>query len=490
MGKGKAGADLVLRGGTVIDGTGARRYAADVAISGDRISAIGDLAGLTVAQSVDVSGLIVAPGFIDVHTHDDAALIETPDMAMKASQGVTTVICGNCGASAFPYDKKRPPSSIMRLLFKNGEVPSRDAEEFFDKVAGACPALNAAFLVGHSTLRIWAMGDDLTRKASQAEIGEMRARLEDGLKAGAIGLSSGLFYPPAMAASTDEVAEIAAPLGAYGGVYCAHIRDEGDHIVGALYEAFEIGRRAGAPTVVSHHKLSGRANFGRSVETLKLFDQAMAKQKIAFDVYPYIAGSTILRPEMVDRADKVLVTWSEAMPQYTARDLDEVAEELGLDRQAACRKLLPAGAVYFMMDEADVQRIMAHPAAMIGSDGIPGDAHPHPRLWGTFPRVLGHYARDLALFPLEEAVRRMSGLSARNFGLSRRGTIAIGNYADLAVFDARTIGDTATFEKPIQPASGVKLVLVNGTPVWRDGKSTGERPGKTLRRQDLQAAAV
>ncbi|MCW5751039.1 MAG: D-aminoacylase [Alphaproteobacteria bacterium] len=483
-------ADLVIRNGTVIDGTGAPRRAADIAVNGARIAALGAPGTLSGRTEIDAAGRMVAPGFIDVHTHDDAALIDTPDMSMKVSQGVTTVITGNCGVSAAPILIDRAPPSVLGLVFKRPQALSDRLAEYVEKVRAAAPAVNAAFLIGHSTLRMDTMGEDLNRPASAAEIRRMRERLGTALEDGAIGMSSGLFYPPAMAAKGEEVAEIAEPLGPAGAVYTAHIRDEGDHIVEALEEAFRIGRHAGAPVVISHHKCSGRANFGRTRETLPLFERAMREQRISLDVYPYTAGSTILRKEMVTRAERVLITWSTPHPEFTARYLDEVAREFQCSPEDAVERLLPAGAIYFMMDEEDVRRVLQFPAAMIGSDGIPGDQHPHPRLWGTFPRVLGHYARDLGLFSLEEAVHRMSGLSARNFGLAGRGEIREGAYADIVIFDHATIADLATFEHPIRQAAGIESVLVNGEIVWQAGHATGRRPGRALLRQELQQEAA
>jgi N-acyl-D-amino-acid deacylase len=409
-------------------------------------------------------------------------------MAMKASQGVTTVVCGNCGASAAPFIRD-DVGHFLSLIVKKKENVSRSFAEFAAKVDAAKPAINGAFLIGHSTLRMNALGNDLARQASAAEIKVMRDLLDQSLEQGAIGMSSGLFYPPAMAASTDEVAEVAAPLGKWGGVYTAHMRDEGDDILKSMDETFEIGRRAGAPVIVSHHKCSGRSNFGRMKETLPKFTEAMKQQDIAFDVYPYVAGSTILRREMLDRADKVLITWSDRVAGVSGRDLADIAREMGCSIHDAADRLQPAGAIYFMMDEKDVQSAMAHPGAMIGSDGIPFDTHPHPRLWGTFPRVLGHYSRELKLFPLEDAVRRMTSYSARRFKLTGRGEVRPGFYADLCVFDPATVIDTATFDKPISPARGIDLVLCNGAVAWRDGKPGDGRAGRTLRRQDLQAEA-
>ena len=480
--------DIVIRNGHVADGTGKKLFAADVALKGDRIAAVEAPGTLKGDNEIDATGRVVAPGFIDVHTHDDTALIDNPTMAMKASQGVTTVVCGNCGASAAPYIRD-DVGHFLSLIVRNQANISKSFTEFAGKVEAAKPAINGAVLIGHSTLRMNFMGDDLARTATPGETSAMRDLLDQSLEQGAIGMSSGLFYAVANGASTDEVAEVAKPLGKWGGVYTAHMRDEGENILPAMDETFEIGRRAGASIIVSHHKCSGRANFGRMVETLPKFTDAMKKQEIAFDVYPYVAGSTILRSDMLERADKVLITWSDKVAGMSGRDLKEIAAEMGCSMREAADRLQPAGAIYFMMDEKDVQSAMAHPGAMIGSDGIPFDAHPHPRLWGTFPRVLGHYSRDLGLFPLEDAVRRMTSYSAQRFGLAKRGTIKPGFYADVCVFDPETVIDTATFEKPISAAKGIDVVLCNGEVVWRDGKPGGGRAGRALKRQDLQAEA-
>ena len=480
--------DIVIRNGQVADGTGKKLFAADVALKGDRIAAVEAPGTLKGDNEIDASGKVVAPGFIDVHTHDDTALIDNPTMAMKASQGVTTVVCGNCGVSAAPY-LNDDVGHWMSLIIKKKANAAKSFAEFAGKVEAARPAINGAFLIGHGTLRMNAMGDDLLRTASKPEIKVMRDLLDQSLAEGAIGLSSGLFYAVANAASTDEVAEVAKPLGKWGGVYTAHMRDEGENILPAMDETFEIGRRAGASIIVSHHKCSGRSNFGRMKETLPKFTEAMKQQQIAFDVYPYIAGSTILRTDMLERADRVLITWSDKMPGLSGRDLADIAREMGCSMKEAGDRIQPAGAIYFMMDEKDVQSAMAHPGAMIGSDGIPFDAHPDPRLWGTFPRVLGHYSRELKLFPLEDAVRRMTSYSAQRFGLAKRGEVKPGFYADICVFDPATVIDTATFEKPISAAKGIDVVLCNGEIVWRDGKPGGGRGGRALRRQDLQAEA-
>jgi N-acyl-D-amino-acid deacylase len=260
------------------------------------------------------------------------------------------------------------------------------------------------------------------------------------------------------------------------------MRDEGAGVEAAMAEAFRIGREAGLAVIVSHHKTAGVANHGRTRTTLALLDQARKAQEIALDVYPYDACSTILRADFARDARRVIVTWSTPHPEAKGRDLSAIAAAWGLSEEAAIDRLSPAGAVYFDMDEADVRRVLAHPMAMIGSDGIPDDAHPHPRLWGSFPRVLGRYVREEKLLPLEEAVRRMTSLPAERFGLKDRGRIAEGCFADLVLFDPATVTDTATFDRPISAAEGIRQVFVNGEAVWRDGKVTGARPGRVLRR--------
>ena len=232
--------------------------------------------------------------------------------------------------------------------------------------------------------------------------------------------------------------------------------------------------------VISHHKVAGLANHGRSTETLAHISKHMATQPVGMDCYPYCASSTILTWSRVGPASKVLVTWSKPHPEFSGMELSEVAAKMRLSQEAAVAKLLPAGAIYFAMDEKDVQRILKFDLTMIGSDGLPHDASPHPRLWGTFPRVLGHYSRDLGLFPLETAVHKMTGLTASTFRLADRGVIREGAFADITIFDAGRVAEAATFAKPIQPALGIDTVIVNGEPVWREGKPTGARPGRRV----------
>ena len=479
--------DLIIRNGTVIDGSGAPRHDADFAVDGDRIAAIGDLSGAQGRSEIDATGLIVAPGFIDVHTHDDHALLSRPDMAFKASQGVSTVVVGNCGISLAPltFEGDRPPAPLD-LLGDGFRFPRM--ADFFDALEKTPAALNAAALCGHSTLRVGAM-DDLDRPATDAEIDAMRDALGEALDAGAIGMSTGLYYDPAKEAPTAEVIRLAELLGPAKGLYTTHLRNEGAQLEQAMEEAFEIGRAAGVKVVLSHHKSSGRPNFGKTVESLALIEKTRKEQPVTLDVYPYDASSTVLQYERVLVSKRTIVTWSEPRPDVAGRDLSDIATEMGCGEEEAAAALQPAGAIYFMMDEDDVQRVLKYPHAMIASDGLPHDVFPHPRLWGTFPRVLGHYSRDLGLMPLEEAVHRMSGLPASEFGLTGRGVLAPGNHADIVIFNATTVADRADFEHPTEAAAGISIVMVNGQTVWRDGAATGARPGHALKRQDLQAEA-
>jgi N-acyl-D-amino-acid deacylase len=478
----------ILRGGEVIDGSGRPRWRADVAIADDRIAAIGAVGKAAGARELDVSHKIVAPGFIDVHTHDDRALIATPEMAAKVSQGVTTVVTGNCGISLAPLVLDAAPPAPLDLL---GDVPDYCYGRFAEYLAELDrrpAALNAVCLVGHSTLRVGTMSA-LDRPAGNSELAQMRERLQEALSAGAIGMSSGLAYAPAASAPAAEIEALAALLRPAGALYTTHMRNEGDAVLDSLEESFAAGRAAGVPVVISHHKTVGRQNFGRTAETLPVISAAIGRQEVGLDAYPYIASSTVLNAAQAERALKVLVTWSKSAPDQAGRELSAIAADWGLGLREAVDRLQPAGAVYWMMDEVDVQRVLRFEHTMIGSDGLPHDAHPHPRLWGAFPRVLGHYSRELRLFDLEEAVRRMTGLSAARFGLTGRGILAAGAYADITVFDPKTVADRATFEAPTTSAAGIEHVFVNGRPVWADGKTTGERPGRALRRQRLQAEA-
>ena len=303
---------------------------------------------------------------------------------------------------------------------------------------------------------------------------------------GAIGLSTGLFYPTNAAADIDEVTQIASRFAAHGGVYATHMRDEFDRVLDSIDETVTTAKQARIPLIVSHHKCAGPHNWGRTCETLPKLEAAAAGQPVNLDVYPYAAGSTNLRADLVTTDYRIMIAWSRPHPEMNGRDLSAIASDWGVDLHEAARRLDPAGAIYFQMDEADVRRVMRSPLAMIGSDGLPHDTHPHPRLWGTFPRVLGRYARDLGLFPLEAAVHKMTGLPARVFGLPDRGRLAAGSFADLTIFDPHRIIDRATYDSPLLPSTGIEMVFVNGVLSFSSDPAAAAsgRAGRLIGRRD------
>ncbi|MFO6448726.1 N-acyl-D-amino-acid deacylase family protein [Erythrobacter sp. NE805] len=475
--------DRIIANAVLVDGTGRPPFRGALAVSGERIAGVGALEGWTADTVCDAGGKVLAPGFIDAHTHDDAALLEGL-LEPKISQGVTSVVTGNCGVSLAPL-ALGPGEALPAPLDSVADRKWFRFERFADwleALRAAGTSTNVVPLIGHGTLRVKVM-DALDRPATEAEIAAMEALVDEAMAAGAFGVSSGLFYPLAAAAPASEVVRLARRAAAAGGLYTAHLRDEADAVVAALEEAIAIAAEAGLPLVVSHHKVSGARNHGRSTETLALIARAAQRQPVYLDAYPYTAGSTTLNERSWAAASRTLITWCAARPELAGRDLAEVARELGLSEVEAIRALRPAGAVYFMMDESDVERILCCPATMIGSDGIPADRHPHPRLWGSFARVLGHYSRDRGLFPLEEAVHRMTGLTAARFGLAGRGVLAEGAQADLVMFDAREVREVATFADPRRPSAGIAWVMVNGVTVWEEGRATGARPGRIAERR-------
>ncbi|MGA2551557.1 MAG: D-aminoacylase [Burkholderiaceae bacterium] len=479
--------DLLIRHATIIDGTRKPRFDADLAVLGEHIVAIGDLSGDSAKEVIDARGLIVAPGFIDSHTHDDQAVFAQPDMSFKVSQGVTTVIAGNCGISAAPLRPDTPLPAPLNLLDTPQERRFGTFEAYLKALEKTPPSVNVAAMVGHSTLRALTM-DSLEREATASEIDEMRSLLTEALDAGAIGMSTGTFYPPASRATTEEIIEVGRPLSKGQSIYVTHMRDEGDRVMESLEETFRIGRELGIAVVISHHKVQRKPNFGKSATTLPFISETMKHQCVSLDCYPYTAGSTMIRTDRGMLDGRVLIASSVPHPECAGRNLDDIAKEWGVPEDEAARRLQPGSAIYFLMDEGDVQRILAFDETMIGSDGIPLGEKPHPRLWGTFPRVLGHYSRDLNLFPLETAVWKMTGLTARNFGLKGRGSLKTGHCADIVIFDAASIRDEATYENPTRPARGIHSVIVNGRLTWQAGTHQGARAGQIVLRSVEKAA--
>src|SRR4051812_36082498 len=476
--------DLIIRDATVFDGLGNPRVRADVGVSGDRIVAVGDLGDVEADREVDADGLALAPGFIDAHTHDDRAVLCGPDcMLCKMSQGVTTVVVGNCGVSLSPVRMTSRPPPPLDLIGDASWYTFGSFGDYAERLDRDPSPVNTYALIGHMSLRVEAMNGDTQRAATDREAVHMQERLRQALAEGASGFSTGLYYPPNMMAPTDEVIAVAEALRAAGGLYVTHMRDEADDVLLSIEETLKIGRAVDAPVVISHHKCSMPENFGRSAETLPMIDRAATGQKVDFDVYPYAAGSTVLMPHRLRDDVPVRITWSVPHPELAGCMLADIARDWQLDLKEAARRLTPAGAIYFQMDEPDVQRIMAHRLAMIGSDGLPHDAYPHPRLWGTFPRVLGHYARDLKLFSLEEAVRKMTGHTASVFGMVDRGVIREGAYADMVLFDPDTVRDASTYDEPTKPAEGILETWINGQSayVFGDG-ATKARAGRLVTR--------
>jgi dihydroorotase/N-acyl-D-amino-acid deacylase len=524
--------DLIVRGGLVFDGLASPPRAVDVGVRGEEIVAVGDLAGSEAEQVIDAGGQAVAPGFIDCHTHSDLAFQLADEHADLASgavrQGVTTEIAGNCGFSVFPVLPATRPQTERYLAAMLG--PAEFAWNDLDGYAHALRArgsyANVATLVGHGTLRAAVLGFD-DRAPDRGELDRMVGLVGDALDQGAVGLSSGLIYSPGLHAASEELAALCGAVGGRGRPYTTHMRSETRDLVAATVETLAIGRDSGVPLHISHHKAAGRANWGRTQQTLGLIDAASAEGvAVTMDVYPYTAGSTILGtllPPWVLAGGAEAVArrlGSPAERERIRRDLEHglpgwenFAQAAGWEGVvvAACpdaalegRSLAEIAAdddgdpadlmldlllehegrvtvVLHFMDEADVRRVIAHPLAMIASDGIPLPGKPHPRWCGTFARVLGRYTRDEGLLDLATAIAKMTSMPAERFGLRGRGRIAEGATADLVVFDPDVIADRATFTDPLAGPSGMHRVIVNGQVVVADGALTGRKPGTFVR---------
>ncbi|MFE7663716.1 N-acyl-D-amino-acid deacylase family protein [Streptomyces celluloflavus] len=535
--------DLLLRGGNLIDGTGAPAREADIAVTGGRVAVLSPGTPVRAAETVDATGQVVTPGFIDVHTHSDAlAAPHGPDATAQPVdsiedlrlapllQGVTTEICGNCGTSLFPSLPERLPALADHLRVTFGLGPVRPAADFDAFAAAQNPALrrtHIASLVGHGTLRAGVMGF-AARPPEPDELRGMCDLLDRALSQGAAGLSTGLIYPPGTYADTAEIVALAKVAARHGKPYVTHLRDEMSQVEAALEEALEIAVRSGARLQVSHHKTAGRHAWGATLRTLPRLEAARADGvDVLCDVYPYTAGSTVLhamlppwtseggvgellarlrRPEARDRIradiaagvegwentvgnggwDLIAVAAARTRPEAEGRRIAALAAERGTDPvDYVCDLLLAEqGEVTIIshsMREDDVRRVLASPLSMIGSDGVPKPGRPHPRWAGSFARVLGHYGRDRRLLSLETAVHKMSGLPARRFGLTGRGVVRDGACADLVVLDPATVTDTATFDRPLLAPEGVGTVVVAGQLAVRDGRPTAVRAGEVVR---------
>ncbi|MBF67750.1 MAG: hypothetical protein CMQ29_08645 [Gammaproteobacteria bacterium] len=485
--------DHVIRDAEIFDGFGRTPYVGDVAIDGDRIVTVGSVSEAGITET-NAEGLAIAPGFIDVHSHDDGAFLRHPDMVFKLDQGVTSVVAGNCGFSAIPGDPAADAVAASGGILTGLVGDFRDLAEYFDAVLGRGPAINNMMLVGHNTVRTLVMGME-QRAPTTAEQRDMADHAARALDQGACGFSSGLIYRPGRWSDTDEVTALAEIAGRHEALYATHMRNEGDRLLEAVDEALAIGRDSDTHLHISHHKAAGPANWGKVRESLAKVDMALAAgQLVTLDVYPYTAGSgrmveyfDLANPS-AELASVTRIASCPAFPNYEGRALTDIGAEGGKTPVQLVREILnaPQGdltlCIQFIIDEADIDTNLAHADMMIGSDGIPELAgKPHPRLFGTFPRVLARYVRDQGVLAMPEAIRRMTSLPAATFGMQDRGAIRAGLFADLVLFDTRLVADLATFDHPQQAPVGIRMVVVNGQIALDAGRHTGAASGRMLR---------
>lgn len=523
--------DVLIRNGLVLDGLGTSPTRADVGVVGERILAVESLAASTGVIEIDAEGRAVAPGFVDAHTHADLAWSLAAEHRQIATaptlQGVTTEVSGNCGMSPFPFlETHREDMQLQVSLYRSGPLPWDDLAGYGAAAREAGLLRNLAPLVGHGSLRVGVMGFD-DRPASPDERATMRRLAEESFEQGAFGISSGLIYLPGVFAETEELIELAGVARRHGRLYASHIRGETDMVANSVREAIRIGAEAGVPAHISHLKAAGKRNWGRTEELIGIIDDARRRGgDVTVDVYPYTAGSTRLQailprwaleggvPKMLERLhdpaarqricrdfedgpagwenlqraagwDGIVIASCPGRSEREGRSVAELAAEAQRDPADYVFDLLieceaRVMVIVHMMHESDVDRVVSFDASMIGSDGVPIPGKPHPRLAGTFSRILGRYVRDRARLDLATAVLKMTSAPATRFGIVDRGVLASGKFADLVVFDPGTVLDRATFAEPLLPPAGVSDVFVNGTAVVRDGQATPARPGWVL----------
>ncbi|MFN3652723.1 MAG: N-acyl-D-amino-acid deacylase family protein [Armatimonadota bacterium] len=515
--------DLIIRNGTVVDGTGSPGYRADVGIEGERIAAVGDLSAAQAAREIDAAGLVVAPGFIDIHTHADIALLARPTHEPKVLQGVTTEVFSNCGLGFAPVTAAGLGIQKEYLLGLFGDDAGvdwswRSVGEFLSRYRRGI-ATNAAYLIPHGAVRVSAMGM-ADRPAAPDELRVMTDLIRQGMDEGAWGISTGLWYSPMSYAAPEENVAVCRAVAERGGFFATHMRDYGDAILDALDESYATSRESGAPLQVSHLQIGGARNWGRSEEVLAHLDRARASGlDVTYDSYPYTAGSTLVqamlptwatagspalllerlhepdtRARVIEAMNAADRDWTRhvlcgarnpAWKRYEGETFARMAESEGLSiGELVCRVVvedeLQACFIAHLGDEDDLRRILSHPAQMLGSDGLHLPGKTHPRLYGAFPRLLSRYVREQRLLTLEEAVWKMTGFPAQRMGFRDRGRIAPGLAADLTVFDPATVRDAATYEDPCRPPEGIPFVVVNGALVVDGGRHTGTLAGQVL----------
>ncbi|MDA8079951.1 MAG: D-aminoacylase [Nitrospiraceae bacterium] len=525
----KTGFDIIIRGGMVFDGSGSDPFAADVGITGDRFSFIGRAGGAEAAMFIDAQGLAVAPGFIDTHSHSDFTILADPRAEGKISQGITTEIIGNCGMSAAPlFDKacERREEDLKELGISERW---HTLEEYFRLVVKRGIAVNMAVLAGHGNIRGSVVGYD-DREPEAREFSEMKRLLNETLDQGAIGLSTGLIYPPGLFADTDELVGLSRPLAERNLIYTSHMRSEGDELLEAAREVVRIGRESGARVHISHIKTAGQKNWHKADDLISLLlETRLSGILITCDRYPYTASSTDLDAllpawtydggndaelkrlqdpvqrkriarEMLDQASgsdywkrvTVASVASEKNRWMEGKSIEDISEKLGLSPieavfQVLMEERLRVGAIFASMNEENLRKFLSLPFCMVGTDssarsfdGPTRTGKPHPRGFGAFPRLIGGFVREEGLFSLQEAVRRATSLAAETFGLRGRGSIREGMFADLVIFDPGRVRDRSTFDDPFQGPEGVHYVLVNGVPVVWEGEANGRLQGRIL----------
>jgi N-acyl-D-amino-acid deacylase len=535
--------DLLIKNGRIVDGAGNPWYAGDVAVEGDRIAAIGKLGEAKAERVIDAKGLIVAPGFVDAHSHSDFNTLAYREMESTVMQGITTVMTGQCGSSVAPVNpalrplwEKEVNSQLPQGV--NLKVTWTTFDDYLKEEEKAGLGANAAHLVGHGAIRVAGMGAD-ARAPTAKELRKMKELTAEAMKAGAYGISTGLIYPPGIFAKTKELIEVTKVAAEYGGVYATHIRGEGRALIKSVKEAITIGAKAGAPVHISHHKAANKAVWGKSRTTLKMIEKArVAGVDVTYDQYPYRAGATslvtVLPPWTHDGGIEKLLArladpkqrekmradikngipgwenfagelgWENVMVssikgaknrKFEGKSMEAIAKEMKekevfdalwkllLEEEGTC------GMIIFSMDEADIRRIMTSPYHMVGTDassvcasGPWSQGKPHPRHYGTYPCILGRYVREEGVLRLEDAIRRMTSFPAQRYGILDRGILRPGMHADVTIFDPATVIDKATYENPHQYPAGIPYVVVNGRVAVDGGKYKKVMAGKTLRR--------
>ncbi len=527
----KHGFDLIIKNGLIVDGSGSKPYKADIGIINDLIHTIGDLSEAAAHRTIDAANQIVCPGFIDIHTHTDIELLVNNHAESKIHQGVTTEVSGNCGSSPFPFNENDAKDYSSYQNKRYGiDIYWQNLDGFFEAIEKNKTSINYATFTGHGDLRAYVLGKNNVTPSSE-EMKKMQSVLRETMEMGSLGLASGLEYAPSSYGNTDELIELCKVVSKHNGVYATHMRNEDDTVIEAVDEALEICREANVSLQISHLKSCNKSNWHKTEKFLKQIHAAYDKGlPVAADRYPYVAYGTGMstflpidtrqgstdeivarlndnrkssaineyissRGDRIGGWDRYMISYcaSEKNKNYEGKTIQQCASSLGTDEVTFVRELLieerlGAGIVGFAMDEGNLHTVLKDPLVSIGSDGSAkapygklSSGNPHPRFYGTHPRVLGKYCREEKLFDIQTAVKKMTSMPAEKLGIKNRGLLKRRNFADVVVFDPNTVIDNATFEKPHQYPSGISYVIVNGKITVKDNEHTGAVSGKVLR---------